>query len=934
MALLRRSRRARSGASGEGTPPPPPTELGLDEQLRAIAAAAAAPEDAFEPALRAILDETGAQAGAICLFDPRYGLMRLAAESGLSDEGCKRLRNVRRADPNSWDIPLHGLLNRRAYLIESAPRNRYVPKLVENVAAMRTVMCVPLYSGSTPLGSLVLIALAPRVFTERDIRIIEVPLQALSAIIEAARKRGALDEAIEMPPPPPLAVQSTQLAQAVAERDRLRAELATYEAERTGLAGELGARDAERASLTAELAVRSGDADRLRAALETAGDERARLGAELSRTRQDSKRGHVLAASLAAAEQERARLAAALEAAAAEQSFRARVTTELEQALAEAGRTVQAMRTELENARRGHETAATATTAREQALGEEIAHLRARLAETEGAVARETELGRTHEQQHERLTLDLRAAEARERQLREELRTAIERTLSDGQEELRQALVAARSADQARAVAVAETDATRAALTSAQAVIEALEAEATHAHTEIERLAGDCRTASATQERLETEVQTVRAEAQATSALLGEVSRELGALREQRTRGIATGREAGAARATLGARVESLSAERDQLRETLAAITAERDGLAAERAEAALARTRVDEALARESAERARLAAALAPLQAAIAAYEAEAVERTTEIEHLRAERAAALTAHAVATAETVVPFPEPLPPPLPAAPEPRMRVVTMAAASGRRLRDSEPVRAVVAVLDADDTWEDLEIPDHRIVVVAPGDEAGARLQELAPTRVIANLATPGTLGTLTALRATGATVRFWGCLATPAADRALAVGMVEPAVRPIDPDAILTALAAYTTRGTRVVTAGADVDSLMSLRQALSRGGMSVSMAWDATQATDLLGVVKPEVVVVDLDLPRREGYSIVARLATLDPVPSAVLIPGGSDAAGAFAAILAQPVYTSRCLGLRDLVARVVGRSEAPPEERPQKVRALTRK
>jgi hypothetical protein len=32
-----------------------------------------------------------------------------------------------------------------------------------------------------------------------------------------------------------------------------------------------------------------------------------------------------------------------------------------------------------------------------------------------------------------------------------------------------------------------------------------------------------------------------------------------------------------------------------------------------------------------------------------------------------------------------------------------------------------------------------------------------------------------------------------------------------------------------------------------MSLRQALSRGGMSVSMAWDGKQAADLLGVVRP---------------------------------------------------------------------------------------
>ena len=108
----------------------------------------------------------------------------------------------------------------------------------------------------------------------------------------------------------------------------------------------------------------------------------------------------------------------------------------------------------------------------------------------------------------------------------------------------------------------------------------------------------------------------------------------------------------------------------------------------------------------------------------------------------------------------------------------------------------------------------------------------------------------------------------------------------------------------------------------------------MSVSMAWDANQATDLLGVVKPEVVVIDLELPRREGYNIVARLATAEPIPSAVLIPGGGDAAGAFAAILAQPVYTGRCVSIRRVLSGALGRSEAPPTEQRPKVRALTRK
>ena len=55
-----------------------------------------APEELIEIALRAILETTQTSAGAVCLFDQHQELLRLAVEIGLSDEGCRRLRSVRR----------------------------------------------------------------------------------------------------------------------------------------------------------------------------------------------------------------------------------------------------------------------------------------------------------------------------------------------------------------------------------------------------------------------------------------------------------------------------------------------------------------------------------------------------------------------------------------------------------------------------------------------------------------------------------------------------------------------------------------------------------------------------------------------------------------------------------------------------------------------
>jgi len=250
------------------------------------------------------------------------------------------------------------------------------------------------------------------------------------------------------------------------------------------------------------------------------------------------------------------------------------------------------------------------------------------------------------------------------------------------------------------------------------------------------------------------------------------------------------------------------------------------------------------------------------------------------------------------------------------------------------RVREVETGRRPLVVLDVEDRWYEKALDGHHVEVLAPADDLAEQIAELSPARIVVNLLAPGALGALVAARAAGCGARFWGCLANPGADRALMLGMVEAAESPIDPDDVVTTLERYAARGTRVVTVGADVDALMSLRQALARKGLSVSMAWDAKQAADLLQVVRPEVVVVDLALPRRDGYGIVARLAALDPPPSAILVPGPDDAAVAFAAALADSASAGGALQLGQLLAAVLARSEAPPIERRHKIRVVGRK
>jgi DNA-binding LytR/AlgR family response regulator len=78
-----------------------------------------------------------------------------------------------------------------------------------------------------------------------------------------------------------------------------------------------------------------------------------------------------------------------------------------------------------------------------------------------------------------------------------------------------------------------------------------------------------------------------------------------------------------------------------------------------------------------------------------------------------------------------------------------------------------------------------------------------------------------------------------------------------------------------------------------------------------------ELLGMQRPEVVVIDLALGARAGYAVVARLAACEPAPVAALVAGDDDAPAAFAAALAEQAPADRMLPLADLLVRVLGQT-----------------
>jgi len=894
-----RRRRQKDGSSAPSGADAAPTSP-LIERLREIGQAAVAPEDALEPGLRAIVDAIGAGAGALCLFDPRYGVLRLAAESGLSDEGCKRLRNVRRGDPTSWDMPLHGVLNKRAYLIESAARNRYVPHLVEHHASVRTVICVPVYSGPVPLATVVLLAMGSRSFTENDIRTLERPLREFAKLVEAVRRRVApVLEAY-----PTLLGVPQDYSGVVEERDHLRAEMAS--------------RFAEHASLVSELQARAQENDRQRLVIERLTEERAQLQASLEQGRGSTERVEELGDALAAAERERARLAGALEAAALERSEAARREGALDSTRAESQRIAREVAAELEAAKKALAAAKMDAAAEIDERTAEKEALQAYVAELEAAAERERAAARDRQREQERLASELRAATAREQQMRVELEGSVQRAEAGRADDVREALAQVRAAEESRAALIAEAEAARATLAEQRAEYDKLENESARMRGELVRLESRDATHRTDEQRLETALADAQARARAAEARLADLELHATTLRQSGTRNVADSRERAAEFAAVSAHLESVAAERDRLREARAAVESERDGLTSELAASAAKLTRVEETLVREVGERERLAEALAVAQSALEALESSRPARSAEP---RAERP-------VPGAEPARPAAEP------ARQRDTMRVLTVAPTAARtKARDGEAKR--IAVLDVDPIWESAAIAGYEVVVVSPEEDTAGAIAELDPARVVVNLAAPGAMEAVAALRGAGSEAKVWGCIGVAGADRAVPIGVVEVAARPLDCDAILDILKGHTTRGTRVVTAGADVDTLMSLRQAMARLGMSVSMAWDAKQAMDLLTVVRPEVVVIDLDLPRQAGYGIMARLSMASPVPCAVVVPGKDDATDAFAATLAQAGMADLAVPRDRLLADAIGRQEAiAAHGRLQKIRAVGRK
>jgi hypothetical protein len=219
-----------------------------------------------------------------------------------------------------------------------------------------------------------------------------------------------------------------------------------------------------------------------------------------------------------------------------------------------------------------------------------------------------------------------------------------------------------------------------------------------------------------------------------------------------------------------------------------------------------------------------------------------------------------------------------------------------------------------VLIIDDPHPWQS-KAGGTPVEVLAPAAATPARIALLEPSRLVVNLAAPGAIGALGAVRAAGLGVPASACLTIAGTSRVLPLGGLDVFDRSAEASVVAAVIAGRLRRGTRVLTVGDDVESLVALRCALTERGMSVAMAWDARQTADLIPLVRPEVLVLDRHLG--EAGTVLAAIAAGERCPGVVLLADDVGAASGLGTGVACPVNVARGMSREAFLARVAARA-----------------
>jgi DNA-binding response OmpR family regulator len=97
------------------------------------------------------------------------------------------------------------------------------------------------------------------------------------------------------------------------------------------------------------------------------------------------------------------------------------------------------------------------------------------------------------------------------------------------------------------------------------------------------------------------------------------------------------------------------------------------------------------------------------------------------------------------------------------------------------------------------------------------------------------------------------------------------------------------------------------------SLTYSLRREGFEVTTAIDGTQALDLFGTIRPDLVILDIRLPGIDGLEVCRRLRSRSPVPIIMLTALGNELDRVVGLEVGADDYLPKPFSFRELLARI---------------------
>ncbi len=111
----------------------------------------------------------------------------------------------------------------------------------------------------------------------------------------------------------------------------------------------------------------------------------------------------------------------------------------------------------------------------------------------------------------------------------------------------------------------------------------------------------------------------------------------------------------------------------------------------------------------------------------------------------------------------------------------------------------------------------------------------------------------------------------------------------------------------------THILAVDDDPGILTAIKQALVSHQFEVTTATDGTEAMELFGRARPDLVLLDLMMPRLDGLEVCRQIRAVDPTPIIILSIKGGEADIVSALDLGADDYLVKPFRLAELLARV---------------------